>query len=118
MELKGIDPWTNQEFTKHRSNQKFQCKENQIRFNNERARQKRNAMASINRALDKNRKVLQAILGEQESVKRSRDFLLGAGYHFGVFTHNIKIEGILWNCVYEYGITDVQDQAFIIRKTS
>lgn len=116
MDNYGIDPWTNKEFTKHRSNQKFSCKENQIRYNNEKARKKREAMAAINRTLNTNRKVLQSILGENERVKRSRDFLLGAGYHFGVFTHSMKVEGVLWNCVYEYGITAIEDQQFIIGK--
>ena len=116
MENNAIDPWTNKEFTKHRSNQKFAHKENQIRYNNEKARQKRMAMAAINRTLDNNRKVLQSILGNEKHVKRSRDFLLGAGYHFGIFTNSIKLEGTLWSCVYEYGITAMADQQFMISK--
>ncbi|KZS39731.1 hypothetical protein AWE51_08755 [Aquimarina aggregata] len=118
MEDNAIDPWTNIEFSKNRSNQKFECKENQIRYNNEKAKQKRNAMATINKTLNNNRNVLQSILGDRQSVQRSRDFLLGAGYHFGISTHSLKIKGILWNCVYEYGITKIADQQFKISKTA
>ncbi len=118
MENKGIDPLTNEEFTKQRSNQIFACKENQIRFNNERARQKRNAMAAINKTLYNNRNVLRSILGEEQSVQRSKDFMLGAGYEFGVFTHNMRIDNILWYCVYEYGFCALEGERYSIRRTS
>ncbi|MHA7056787.1 hypothetical protein ACWGOQ_0006175 [Aquimarina sp. M1] len=118
MENKAFDPFTNQEFTKNRSNQKYKSRENQIKFNNEKARKKRMAMAAINKALENNRKVLHSILGDNERVKRSKDFMLGAGYAFGVFTHHMMMDESLWHCVYEYGITKLEHENYIIRKTS
>lgn len=118
MEDKAKDPFTNKEFTKKRNNQIYENRENQVKFNNKKARKKRMAMAAINKTLNNNRKVLQSVLGNDERVQRSRDFMLGAGYDFRIFTHNIKIGQSLWHCVYEYGITQLENGNYVICKTA
>ncbi len=116
MDNTAIDPWTNEEFEKRRSNQIYACRKNQVQSNNNRARNRRKAMANINKALDQNRKILQSILGDEEYVKRSKDFLLGAGYHFGVLTHHENLSNLVWDCVYEYGIAAIEEEYYIISK--
>lgn len=118
MEDKAYDPFTNQEFIKSRSNQKYESRENQIKFNNEKARKKRMAMAAVNRTLENNRKILQRLLDENEYVKHSKEFMLGAGYNFQIFTHHAELDDVLWHCVYDYGITQIDEDFVIIRKTS
>ncbi|WP_027392966.1 hypothetical protein [Aquimarina latercula] len=111
------DLLTGVEFTPTRSDQRFATRENQIRYNNLKARQKRKAKSEIDRALDVNRNILKKILGNHKEIIKSRDYLLGAGFHFGITTHKIKREGKLWSCVYEYALINIKDEQFLITKT-
>lgn len=96
------DPLTGEVFIKQCNNQVFANRKNQIRFNNLKAQEKRKATSQINRMLDNNRAILKRILnGEKETVK-SLDYLLGAGFHFGVNTHTIKKGEKKWSCIYDY----------------
>ncbi|WP_103866723.1 hypothetical protein [Aquimarina sp. I32.4] len=118
MEITGIDPLTQETFTKKRSNQKFATRENQIEFNNLKARRKRQAKAHLDRILDKNRSIMGFLLGDQKEVTRSHDFLLGAGFNFGCNTHTIlDHQGIKWSCIYEYAYCRTEDEKFKIIKT-
>ncbi len=99
---KGTDPLTGEVFIKKRSNQVFASRENQIRYNNRKAGHKRKVKSRVDRKLDKNREILKSVLGDQKEVTKSKDFLLGAGFHFGCQTHSIRKGDITWQCVYEF----------------
>lgn len=118
MKKKAIDPFTKNEFIKKRSNQIYESRESQVRSNNEKAKQKRIAMAEVNKALDTNRKLLKSLVGDEEFVSRSKEFMLGAGFRFEICTHHIKINGVLWHCIYDYRYTKLEDDFFAITKTS
>ncbi|WP_438710721.1 hypothetical protein ACSTS3_18570 [Aquimarina muelleri] len=117
MEISAIDPLTKKSFIKKRSNQKFATRENQIQFNNLKAREKRNAKAKLDRALDKNRSILKSLLRDQNEITRSYDFLLGAGFNFRCNTHNILHRNVKWSCIYEYAYTQTKDGNFKITQT-
>lgn len=108
------DPLTGESFTKTRHNQVFANRENQIRYNNLKAREKRQMMNNINKILETNRSVLKKVLGKESSVVKSQDFLLGAGFHFGCSTHTIKREGVKWSCIYDYGYRLIEEKQFKI----
>lgn len=110
------DLLTGEPFTPKRSDQRFATRENQIRYNNIKARQKRKEKADIDRALDMNRSILKNILRDQKEVVKSHDYLLGAGFNFGITTHKSKKEGELWSCVYEYGLSSIGDNKLKIIK--
>lgn len=110
------DLLTGELFTPTRSDQRFATRENQIRYNNIKARQKRNAKAEIDRALDTNRNILRKILNNKEEIVKTHDFLSGAGFNFGITTHKINKEGKLWSCVYEYAILYLGDDQLKITK--
>ncbi|WP_024773010.1 hypothetical protein [Aquimarina macrocephali] len=110
------DLLTGEFFTPTRSDQRFATKENQIRYNNLKARQKRRAKAEIDRALDANRNILRKILNNKEEVIKTHDFLLGAGFNFGITTHKMNKEGKLWSCVYEYALLHLGDGRLKITK--
>ena len=110
------DPLTGQDFFKKRSNQKFINRENQVRYNNLKAYEKRKAKAQLDRILDKNRQVLKTILGAYEEVSKSRDYLKGAGFNFGCNTHSIMKEGNRWICIYDYAYTKIDTNKFKIIK--
>lgn len=110
------DKLTGEPFTPTRSDQKFATRENQIRYNNLKARKKRRAKAEIDRTLDTNRNILKRLLKENKEVIKSRDYLMGAGFHFGISTHKIEKNGKTWSCVYEYALMPLKDNRFLITK--
>ncbi len=111
---KAKDPLTGEEFNKKRSNQKFASRTNQIKFNNMKAYNKRKAKSIPNKILDRSRDVLKNALGDNDSVERSYDFLLGAGLHFGYYTHQINKDDLKWICVYDYAYALIDHNLFRI----
>ncbi len=114
MERRNTDPLTGEIFTPSRSDQKFASRQNQIRYNNLKAKNKRKAKAEIDRTLDNNRSILKRILGDKKQIIKSRDYLLGAEFHFGITTHKIERDGKLWSCIYEYMLTPTEKDLFLI----
>lgn len=105
--MERTDPLTGEKFIPKRNNQKFATRSNQVRFNNKKARERRELKSEINKTLDKNRAILEQLHDNQPHVLHSKDFLLGAGYHFGCFTHSIKVDDRLIRCVFDLGIEKV-----------
>lgn len=112
----GKDPLTGETFLKKRSNQVFANRENQIRYNNQKAYEKRKAKSLVDKILDKNRIILKIILGSDDEVVRSYDFLSGAGFNFGCSTHSVKIDRYKWICVYDYAYLPMDNETFKIIK--
>lgn len=110
------DPLTQEEFLKQRSNQKFVSSRNRIRFNNLKAKQKRLMKGTVDRKLDQNRTILSRIIGDKSEIIVSRDYLLGAGFHFSYYSFNHEIKGITYAGIYEYGIAKISDDKFKIIK--
>lgn len=104
----ATDPLTGEVFYKQRSNQKFASRENQIRYNNKIAEEKRRIKASIDKKLDKNRTILKNILRNQTEVIKSIDFLHGAGFDFFIHTHNYIKGQQKFSCVYEFAFGIVE----------
>lgn len=112
----AIDPLTGEVFTKQRNNQVFANRKNQIKFNNLKAQEKRKSMSEINRLLDQNRNILIRVLNGLDEVTKSYDYLLGAGFHFGINTHSVKIEDHKWNCVFNYAYRLIAEKQFKVIK--
>jgi hypothetical protein len=110
------DPLTKEEFIRQRSNQKFASSQNRIRFNNLKARQKRLMKGFVDRILDQNRTILSRIIGDKPEIIVSRDYLLGAGFHFAFYSYNKEVDGVTYSGIYEYGIAKTSDDKFKIMK--
>lgn len=108
------DPLTGEKFIKKRNNQIFANRKNQIRFNNLKAQEKRKSTVQINSLLNKNRMILKQLLINKTEITKSHDFLLGAGFHFGVNTHTLNIDNKKWTCIYEYSYSFIGDNQFKI----
>ncbi|MBC8297539.1 MAG: hypothetical protein H8E55_17320 [Pelagibacterales bacterium] len=108
------DPYTGCYFTPKRDNQKFSCRSNQIAFNNEKARKIRREKKPLDDSLESNRKILENTLGDYEFVIKSYDFLLGAGYIFNVFNSNYNINGVVYQCVYQFALTKLNNNQYKI----
>ena len=98
------DPLTKESFVPKRSNQKFSCRLNQIKYNNRKAKSKRLAKAPYDNILDANRNILIRIIGEENERIVSKDYLLGAGFNFQIFNRSFKKDDIQYQCVYRYAL--------------
>lgn len=110
------DPLTGETFVPRRFNQKFASRENQITYNNIKARKKRRLKAPVDRVLDKNRSVILGIIGDEQQVIRSRDFLLGAGFNFSYFSRSLMMSGKRCQLIYEYCVLDNTDGTYLLKK--
>ena len=72
---------------------------------------------NINNALLKNRKVLESVLGEEETAKANRDKLMRMGFQFKYITHlyTTKTDKTYFYC-YDYGYLPLDNDWFLIVK--
>jgi len=110
------DPLTGEVFNTTKGNKIFANSENQIRYNNLKAYEKRKAKSQFDKILDKNRQVLKITLGPNEEIIKSRDYLEGAGLNFGCNTHTIMRDGKKWICIYDYAYSLIATNTFKIIK--
>ena len=107
---------TGEVFKAHRYNQKFKDRSSQIAFNNEIARKKRAIKNPVDRVLDKNRTILIKILGNESSVTKSQDYLLGAGFNFKFFNQSLMYDKKPCQVIYEFIIISNGDKTYTIKK--
>ena len=113
--MKKIDPFTSEEFTAKRHNQRFSCTVNQIAFNNKLAREKRELLRESNTKLNTNRSVLKKLY-ESGNKKVSKEFLRGAGFNFSYYTQNYNMQGRQFHAVFDFLIEILPNQQFLISK--
>ena len=101
-----IDPHTEQVFYAPRSNQKFANRDNQVAYNNERAKELRDYHNSIDAIVHRNWEILLDLLGEQITTIKSKEYLKGCGYNFLFFNHLREIEGHYYFASYDVGIRE------------
>jgi hypothetical protein len=107
-----IDPFTGEYFYPFRSNQKFACRENQIAYNNARAKEKRDYLNEIDSFVRRNWEILLEILGDDRTTTKSEEFLNGYGYDFR-FLNNIRKEGDkAYFAIYNVGIRQIDPKNY------
>ena len=100
MNVERIDLQTGEYFIPKRINQKFACPENRIKYYNEKANDLRQHLSKFNKPLLKNFRILSDI-GEGVFDK---EFMLGKGFSFGLFTHYEEYDKINYPCIYNFRI--------------
>ena len=105
---------------KGRSDKRFcddYCRSN---FNNQvKARIIQNpTIKTINKALQKNRKIIETLLGDSsDPVRVSKEKLLFLGFHFGFITHlQNSCMGEITYCCYDYGYLALQDNDYLLSR--
>ena len=107
-----IDPFTGEYFYPSRTNQKFSTRENQIAYNNARAKDKRDYLNEIDSCVRRNWEILLELLGDENKLTKSEEFLLGYGYDFR-FLNNIRKEGDkAYFAIYNVGIRQVDSKNY------
>ncbi|TSA33350.1 MAG: hypothetical protein D4R64_14470 [Porphyromonadaceae bacterium] len=110
--MKGRDALTGQEFIKKVTTQRFSSRENQVRYNNKKANDKRRALNGYWKVLTRNRDILHRKLGDKAEQNVSRDFLIGAGYDFNYLTHSsIKAEDKVMG-IFKFGLQPLSDDRY------
>ena len=72
---------------------------------------------SINNILIKNRRILEAVLGEEEMQKISKEKLLQQGFQFKHLTHTYtNKKGNIYSFCYEYGYLPLEHEWFLVVK--
>lgn len=106
------DPYSGEYFYPNRSNQKFASRENQIAFNNARAKVKRDYLNEIDSCVHRNWRILLEILGDDRTTIKSEEFLSGYGYDFR-FLNNIRKEGDqAYFAIYNVGIRQLDPKNY------
>lgn len=84
---KRKDLLTGEEFVANRIDQKFKCRENQIKFNNKKQNELRKKLNVKLGPLTKNLKILEKLMKGRTSLRIHKEFLNGKGFVNGFFTH-------------------------------
>ena len=97
-----IDPFTNKEFETVSSIKRFESKENQVAYNNQKARKEKQERAFVDDKIKHNHFVLSRLLGDKDEVIITEEHLKNVGFHFRVLTHFANKKGTIIMCVYNY----------------
>jgi hypothetical protein len=101
------DPHTEEVFVAPRSNQKFANRDNQVAYNNELAKDRRDYLNKIDAIIHRNWEILLRLLGDHITTNKSKEYLKGCGYDFMFFNHLREIEGHYYFASYDVGIREI-----------
>ena len=96
------DLLTLEEFQPRRLNQKFSCKENRVKYNNNKANKLRNHLKPINKPLLNNFRILSSLLMNEKEKIFHRQFLMGRAYDFSKWTHLENWGNKMHYALYDY----------------
>lgn len=100
-----VDPLTKEQFEPKRITQRFSKPENRIKFHNEKAKILRRYEAVIDKPLKRTHRILLELLPPGKEKKECiyhKEFLLGKGISFGVFTQMKEHDGKSFSAIYNY----------------
>ena len=113
-----IDPFSGEKFIPKRANQFFATRQNQTKFNNQKAAAKRKAKSKTDQVLNKNREILEGLLESKNQITVDIKELTKRGFDFDYSTHKDSYPdniGVLeCNCIYEFGISEIDNHTFVL----
>ena len=110
------DPLTGEEFYPIRENQRFASRQNQIKYNNLLAKEKREQQALFLKQLNANQSILEACLDGEDKAIVNRSILMQEGYDFRFMTHQAQEGENIFNFCFQYGISQINAEEYIIKK--
>jgi hypothetical protein len=103
------DLLTLEEFKPRRLNQKFSCKENRVKYNNNKANKLRNHLKPINNPLLNNFRILKALLNDEKEKIFHIQFLLGRTYDFSKTTHLVDLGNKKHYAIYDFVLVQLDN---------
>jgi hypothetical protein len=113
-----ICQFSGESFIPKRQNQIFATKENRVLFHNQINNQLRKRLSKINKQLLLNLRILLEVLDDESERVIHKQYLLGKGFSFKVFTHFTlsKLSNNYCYCIYEATYERIDDDNYKITK--
>lgn len=111
-----ICPVSNIEFKPKRSNQIYYSASQRIFHNNQKSNDKRKKRAFVEKPLITNHNILEDLLNGNSKMTFHKEYLLGKGYNFSVFTHYSKYGEKQHPAIYNYLLFQLNDNMIQIIK--
>jgi hypothetical protein len=108
------DLLTSEEFIPIRITQKFSCPANRIKYHNNRAKEFRHSINYLTKPLINNIRILNTLMKDKKQMVFHRQFLLGKGFSFSHFSHNVKYEGHNRYAIHEFLFISLEKDEFEI----
>jgi hypothetical protein len=115
---KRKDLLTGEEFIPKKKTQKYSCPKNRIKSNNNKANYLRKEISNINTPLLNNYRIMKELMGAKKEEHFPKQFLLGKGFSFGVFTHYEFHENDNQTAFYSFIIIEKVNDIIQIIKTN
>jgi hypothetical protein len=110
-----IDPYTQEKFFPKRSNQVFATPQNKMRYHNERAKEYRDETKEFRNGLDRNYRMICALLDGKFFARVHVEYLFGMGFDFGALSAEKQTKDY---CIYVYDIVmRLEEDYFIISRS-
>jgi hypothetical protein len=102
-----FDLLTGEPFVPKRDTQKFATRGNAIKYNNLKAKERREEIKYIQVPLKLNFEILKNELGKEPEKIFSVNYLLGAKFNFAIHTHRRTVGNVAWPCIYNFMIEKI-----------
>ena len=109
-------PHTGEWFTPKRRNQIYASRQDQIAYNNEKARINRELVNPVNSSLLNNRNILFELLNGEAEKEVSKDLLTGKGFNFRVITGRRKIDDKMFIMFYDLCFSIQNNNLILIKQ--
>ena len=102
---------------KGRSDKKFCDDYCRNAYNNKAKIEESSYVRNINKNLQRNRRILEELLGKESMVKQPKSNLLNKGFQFHYHTHKyVNRKGNVYYFCYEYGFLPLEGEWYLIVK--
>lgn len=106
---------TGEEFYPKRSNMVFKSATARIKYHNNEANKLRREKSFVDRPLRRNKKILDELIHNTETKSVHKQFMLGKGFNFSVFTHYQEHNSKHYPAVYNYVVISNGDVIKVIK---
>jgi len=102
---------------KGRSDKKFCDDYCRNAYNNKAKIEESSYVRKINKTLQRNRRILEELLGKESMVKQPKSSFINKGFHFHYYTHQyVNKKGNIYYFCYEYGFLPLEGDWYLIVK--
>jgi hypothetical protein len=110
-----IDPYTQEKFFPKRSNQVFATPQNKMKFHNERAKEYRDETKKVRSRLDRNNKLFESLLRQNNKARFHIEYLKGKGVDLNTVTRIIQIGDEIIYRIFDFSFRyDKEDENYVV----
>ena len=102
-------PYSGEYFKPKRSNQKYASKYNRVAFHNRKYRELKMPLENVNKILFRNYNIISELIGDDNEITLSNDYLKGKEYDFNYITHISVLNYNLYFGLYNFIIIELDE---------